>query len=234
MSKGPIAASIAIVSAILAFEPTEGRASCSDRPGTPTGVRAEIIQGLTPMVKVSWMNTASEKVWWDVEITNGSGAAVDSPRPGVGRGETSKGIRSENTFGLPANGTRCFRVKARDQPGREGCVSAIWSNQACVTVGASGSLPYGPDTCKTGFVWREVVPSDHVCVNPTIRDRVRGENGMAAARRSPGGGSFGPDTCKQGFVWREAFPADHVCVDPGARDRTRGENAAAPANRVRG
>lgn len=29
--------------------------------------------------------------------------------------------------------------------------------------------PYGPDDCKTGFVWREARPSDHVCVRPASR-----------------------------------------------------------------
>jgi len=27
---------------------------------------------------------------------------------------------------------------------------------------AYAQLPYGPDTCKQGFVWREAFPGDHV------------------------------------------------------------------------
>ena len=27
-------------------------------------------------------------------------------------------------------------------------------------------LPYGPDTCKQGYVWRDAIPGDHVCVVP--------------------------------------------------------------------
>ncbi|RBQ16414.1 hypothetical protein DP939_31185 [Spongiactinospora rosea] len=31
--------------------------------------------------------------------------------------------------------------------------------------------PWGPDTCKQGFVWREANRSDHVCVYPSSRSR---------------------------------------------------------------
>ena len=30
-------------------------------------------------------------------------------------------------------------------------------------------LPYGPDTCKNGYVWRDAIPGDHVCVVPDSR-----------------------------------------------------------------
>src|SRR6266508_3860175 len=39
------------------------------------------------------------------------------------------------------------------------------------------------DTCLQGFVWREVVPSDHVCVPPETRDQVWQDNRLAASRR---------------------------------------------------
>ena len=181
------------------------------------------------MVVLTWQDRASEKVWWDVEITNGSGAAVDSPRPGVGRGDEGKGLQIENTFSLPQNGTRCFRVKARNAPGNQGCVSEHWSNQSCVTVGNGGPLVSGPDTCKTDFVWRETTPADHVCVDPHSRDDAKLDNSKAAANRAPNGG----DTCKNGLVWREASPNDHVCVIPKKRDTTKQENASAAANKVR-
>ena len=42
---------------------------------------------------------------------------------------------------------------------------------------------YGRDTCLQGFVWREVVPSDHVCVPPETRDQVWQDNRLAASRR---------------------------------------------------
>jgi hypothetical protein len=38
---------------------------------------------------------------------------------------------------------------------------------------------YGPNTCKSGFVWREAAPGDLVCVPPQRRDQVRQENQSA-------------------------------------------------------
>ncbi|MGV0652986.1 hypothetical protein ABQE48_03780 [Mycolicibacterium thermoresistibile] len=88
-------------------------------------------------------------------------------------------------------------------------------------------LPYGPDTCIQGFVWREARPGDTVCVTPAVRTRTAQENANAAQNREPGGGAYGPDTCKQGFVWREAFPGDTVCVTPAVRSEAAADNAAA-------
>jgi hypothetical protein len=89
---------------------------------------------------------------------------------------------------------------------------------------------YGPDTCKQGFVWREAVPNDHVCVTAQVRAQAAFDNRQASARRNPTGGRYGPDTCTQGFVWRQATPNDHVCVPVQTRTQTAADNAQA-ANR---
>jgi hypothetical protein len=94
------------------------------------------------------------------------------------------------------------------------------------------SLPYGPDTCKAGFVWRETIPDDHVCVSPAERTLARDQNRVADQRRSTNGGAFGPDTCKSGFVWRDAFPGDHVCVSPPERQHAADQNAQAGSRRA--
>jgi hypothetical protein len=86
-----------------------------------------------------------------------------------------------------------------------------------VTAHADPNLPYGPDTCVQGLVWREAREGDTVCVRPEDRDRTAWENATAAERRDPNGGPYGPNTCKQGFVWREAFDGDAVCVTPDTR-----------------
>ena len=96
------------------------------------------------------------------------------------------------------------------------------------------NLPYGPDTCKQNFVWREAIQNDHVCVHPESRTRAANDNGSAISRRQPTGGASGPDTCKQGFVWREVVPTDHVCVTPEVRQQTRIENSQFETNRARG
>lgn len=102
---------------------------------------------------------------------------------------------------------------------------------AGVAVAGPNDLPYGPDTCIQGFVWREANPSDHVCVTPNVRTRTAQENAQAAADREPNGGPYGPDTCKQGFVWREAYQGDVVCVTPNIRSEAAADNAAAESRK---
>jgi hypothetical protein len=93
-----------------------------------------------------------------------------------------------------------------------------------------------PDTvtqdCISGFVWREAVPGDRVCVTPATRDQAKADNELAVSRRNPNGGPFGVNTCLQGFVWREATPEDFVCVLPEVRELTRADNAAAESRRL--
>ena len=97
--------------------------------------------------------------------------------------------------------------------------------------GATGPGP-DPDTCLTGFVWREAVPGDHVCVTPETRTQTREDNNLAASRRDPAGGAFGPDTCLTGFVWREAVPGDRVCVSPATRTQAQEDNILVASRRV--
>ncbi len=89
-----------------------------------------------------------------------------------------------------------------------------------------------PNTCKQGYVWREAMPNDVVCVTPKVRTRTRQENSQASTRREPNGGAYGADTCKQGFVWREATSADRVCVVPTIRAEAAEDNKQAGARRI--
>ena len=99
-----------------------------------------------------------------------------------------------------------------------------------VTVGALAS---GPDTCKSGFVWREAFPGDHICVTPAVRAQTNIENQQAPSRRMPLGLPFGgpPDLCAQGFVWREARQGDRVCVPGASRDQAADDNRQAASRR---
>jgi hypothetical protein len=92
---------------------------------------------------------------------------------------------------------------------------------------------YGPDTCRTGYVWREAQPFDRVCVRPASRTTAARENALALTRINPAG-AYGPFTCIAGYVWREAFPGDAVCVTPSRRSIVARENAEAPLHRTRG
>lgn len=92
---------------------------------------------------------------------------------------------------------------------------------------------YGPDTCRTGYVWREASPFDHVCVRPASRTTAAQENAVAFSRIDPAG-AYGPFTCIYGYVWREAYVGDVVCVTPARRTIVARENAEAPLHRTRG
>lgn len=102
------------------------------------------------------------------------------------------------------------------------CSSSIGRTRQPLT--GARDCSYGPDTCIQGFVWREAIPNDRVCVTPQVRQQTQSDNTQAAARRSPTGGSFGPDTCRSGFVWREAFSGDRVCVAPQTRAQAAQDN----------
>jgi hypothetical protein len=92
-------------------------------------------------------------------------------------------------------------------------------------------LPYGPDTCKQGYVWRDAIPGDHVCVTPDRRSAAANENAIAGSRVDPGG-AYGPNSCVSGFVWREAYAGDVVCVTGERRTQVKQENIEGPSHRV--
>jgi hypothetical protein len=48
------------------------------------------------------------------------------------------------------------------------------------------------DTCQDGYVWREAIASDHVCVLPQTRAQARQDNDQAGSRRDPAGGGIRP------------------------------------------
>jgi len=99
------------------------------------------------------------------------------------------------------------------------------------------NLPYGPDTCKSGYVWREAIANianDHVCVRPESREQAKRDNARQRSRISRTDRTYGPDTCIQGYVWRQVVPSDHVCVTPQIREQTRLENSQFENNRARG
>lgn len=97
--------------------------------------------------------------------------------------------------------------------------------------------PFGPpkDACIQGYVWREAVPGDHVCVTPATHDQAQYDNSQAQSRVadcSTQSCPYGKDQCIQGYVWRGAVPDDHVCVTPETRDQTQYDNSQAPSRVV--
>jgi hypothetical protein len=120
-----------------------------------------------------------------------------------------------------------IRVHAFASVAVSGVILAALGSASQATV-AADPLPFGPDTCAPGFVWREAIPSDHVCVTPDRRSQTAAENADAVQNRDPNG-AYGSNSCKQGFVWRNAFNGDAVCVVPSSRDEAAADNAAGPS-----
>ena len=120
----------------------------------------------------------------------------------------------------------CVTPQARSQAAQDNGWSRV--RDAC-TSGTTRNCSYGPGTCAQGYVWREAVPNDRVCVVPQVRDQTSSDNAQAGARRSPNGGPYGADTCLSGFVWRDAFSGDHVCVTPQTRTQAAQDNGSAAA-----
>jgi CubicO group peptidase (beta-lactamase class C family) len=112
-------------------------------------------------------------------------------------------------------------------------VPAAAATPAPLRTGAAPTeLPYGPDTCKVPFVWREARPDDHVCVSVDTRTQTQQENAAAPSRVEPGKNGFGPNACRAPFVWREAFDGDAVCVPVERRTQAKDDNAHAAERRA--
>jgi hypothetical protein len=100
-------------------------------------------------------------------------------------------------------------------------INWLSGNNASVTIRSAVA-----QRCLQGYVWREAVRGDLVCVTPATRSRTWYDNSQAQYRINPDG-PYGPDTCVQGYVWREAVSGDHVCVTPDIRSQAQADNAAA-------
>ncbi len=146
MMKRTSIATAVIALAALAASPAES--ACGDRPGTPNNVKVEPAPGKAATVlRVSWTNTASERVWWDVEITDAAGRVTASRTGTGGPVGTKKGSAHILDYTVKSNTNRCFRIRARTGPLSSGCVSEIWSARVC---GTTASAPGAPERGKWG------------------------------------------------------------------------------------
>lgn len=108
-----------------------------------------------------------------------------------------------------------------------GCLAIAAASAASASI-----TPPSSDTCDLGYVWRQAVPSDHVCVTPATRSQTWSDNSLAASRVNPNGGPYGPNTCLEGYVWREAVPNDEVCVTPDVRAQAATDNSLAASRAI--
>jgi hypothetical protein len=160
---------------------------------------------------------------------------------GVAAGDYWLQGRAYSADTAPEEGSRLSGRVAFDVAAPVKAKSAWWPYAVAagflvVVLGVVGFLVFGGDDkaandCITGFVWREAVPNDHVCVTQQRHDQAKADNSLADSRRDPNGGPYGPNTCLQGFVWREATPTDFVCVVTQTRTETLQDNALAASRR---
>lgn len=67
------------------------------------------------------------------------------------------------------------------------------TSMALAPLAAAVHAQPAPETCRTGYVWREAFPGDLVCVTPETRAQAARDNREAHARREPGGGPYGSE-----------------------------------------
>lgn len=85
-----------------------------------------------------------------------------------------------------------LKLSKADSPVFDDCAGKVVSSDpapgSTVDPGATvkvavGVLPYGPDTCRQGYVWRDAFNGDHVCVTPQSRTQAAQDNQLAPSRR---------------------------------------------------
>lgn len=80
------------------------------------------------------------------------------------------------------------------------------------------SATFGMNSCKSGFVWRQLDFYDYTCISVDKRVKYWGQND-AQKSTTVGGGN-----CAPGFVPRLAYPLDFVCVTPQDQADTNRDN----------
>jgi hypothetical protein len=127
--------------------------------------------------------------------------------------------------GLKAFGIEIPVLSSRTRQTILGLLGVILIGAAILNQGPSRS----DQDCVQGYVWRQAIPDDRVCVTMETHLQTLADNQLAGSRRDPAGGPYGPDQCLKGYVWREAFSHDdHVCVSPQTRQQAAEDNQEAP------
>jgi hypothetical protein len=197
----------ALVTPTPTYTPDPSLLSITATPATPPTACSPLISAPTP-----------------VNVRSGPGMVYPSiDNLSAGQTAVVAGKNNDGTWwyiNRPAGGT--------------GWVSASVVTASCIPAAlAVIAAPPTPlpasGTCKDGYVWRLIRPSDKVCVPPASKTQADSDNAAADSRKVTA--TYGPDTCATGYVWRDAFSGDHVCVDPSTRTQAAADNAAA-ASRV--
>ena len=100
-------------------------------------------------------------------------------RPGLGRRRPRPAHVPRRLRLAPGDAARP-RVRHARGPRADGARQRRWPPAAA----ARRRAPSGPTCARPGYVWREAVPGDHVCVTPATWQQVHDDNLTAGARRN--------------------------------------------------
>ncbi len=131
---------------LLPLSISAAQAACGSRPGTPNEVKAEALSATA--IRFSWRNTTSRAhvgehtMYFDISVRDGKGNQVGKDMTGTGPFKVTYGSRSQQDFDrLATPQTLCIKIRARTEAGVKGCVSQVFSAQACATTTASAAPP---------------------------------------------------------------------------------------------
>jgi hypothetical protein len=203
----------AILCAIAFAVATAPRSAWAQCKPAPPSITAVAHQPNATSVTVQWSYKSDTFVhcpdFYQVRWTKGDGPQTQSQSPRLDSGSSSWVVN-----GIDPNAVYGFIVQA--------CSNSILSAANCTVWSAMAFYkPYGPATCRIGYVWRGAFSGDQVCVTPQTRQATAADNIASRGRTKADG------TCMSGFVWRAARPSDLVCVTPATRGQAAADNAQA-------
>lgn len=205
------AAGLGCFLSIAAASVVPAAASCSDRPGTPDNLSAEVTSATSIRFKFR-ITTRDNEVnkYYDYFVVEKPGNKQVRSQTGVpahgpyflGYG----GITYFNVSDLKPGGEYCFQVKARTERGTQGCVSAKWSGPVCARIeGGPAARPKttGPHAAvaadgKGHWGYAVGQPSDAQaresavkgCANPGCKVELAGQWKCAAYATSRANGGY--------------------------------------------
>jgi hypothetical protein len=125
--------------------------------------------------------------------SSGQGSSSQGSSGGGSQGASSSPSGASSTV-TPTDGASASASATLDLTQILGPVRILFTPTPKPTTPTSGP------TCLMGYVWRQAIAGDFVCVTPATRTQAAADNAAAAGRVNPQGGPYGPDTCLQGYV----------------------------------
>ena len=196
-------------------------------PGGPTATApGTALPGSTPTATTAAATACSPMVTANLNANVRKGPSTDYDAVGALLTQQSARVAGRNAEGS------WWYIEFPAGPGGKAWIANSTVTASCLPASVAVIAPPPPPsgTCKDGYVFRLIKPSDKVCVPPSSKAQAGADNGAEASRLCTA--TYGPDTCAQGYVWREAFSGDTVCVIPATRSQAAADNAAAPSRWV--